>query len=171
MSRSLADALDDMRVTIEDASTRLLAMSEQECEVRREAGKWSAKEILGHLIDSAANNHPRFVTAQLKDDLIFEGYDQEAWVDRQRYHQSSWLELVTLWKAYNLHLLHVITSIPDDKLTRSCNRHSLNKIAWKIVGESEPATLEYLILDYIDHMKHHLRQILGESDVRINPAP
>lgn len=156
-----ADMLEDMRSTIVDASVRLLSITEAESEARRATGKWSAKEILGHLIDSAANNHARFVTAQLKDDLVFNGYDQEAWVATERYHQSSWPALVTLWKFYNLHLLHVVSSIPEDKLRQPRREHNLNSIAWKLVDEGEPATLEYLIRDYVEHMKHHLRQIPG----------
>lgn len=161
MNGSMGGVLEDMRSTIEDASVRLLSITELESEARRQTGKWSAKEILGHLIDSAANNHARFVTAQLKDDLVFDGYDQEAWVETERYHQSSWLALVTLWKFYNLHLLHVVSSIPEDKLRQPRRKHSLNSIAWKIVDEGEPTTLEYLIRDYVDHMKHHLQQISG----------
>ena len=159
MNGLMTDAFEDMRSTIEDASARLLSITEAESEARRQPGKWSAKEILGHLIDSAANNHARFVTAQLKDDLVFNGYDQEAWVATQRYHQSSWPALVTLWKSYNLHLLHVVSSIEEDKLAKPYHEHSLDSIAWKLVDKSKPATLEYLIRDYIEHMKHHLRQI------------
>lgn len=160
MTDSIKDLFEDMRLTIEDASARLLSITETESETRRATGKWSAKEILGHLIDSAANNHPRFVAAQFKNDLIFPGYDQEAWVTTQRYHQAAWLSLVTLWKMYNLHLLHIVSSIPEDRLTRPCSKHSLSQIAWISVAEEDPTTLEYLIQDYIAHLKHHLRQIL-----------
>lgn len=159
MNGLMANKFEDMRSAIDDASVRLHSITEAESELRRATGKWSAKETLGHLIDSAANNHARFVTGQLKDDLVFNGYDQEAWVATQRYHQSSWPVLVTLWKSYNLHLLHVVSSIPDDKLKQPRRKHNLNSIAWKLVNEGEPTSLEYLVLDYIEHMKHHLRQI------------
>lgn len=160
MVEQISDALDDMRSTIENASAGLLSISEEESEERRQQDKWSSKEILGHLIDSAANNHARFVTAQLKDDLVFDGYDQEAWVATQHYHQSSWPTLIAFWKSYNLHLLHLVSSIPEDILNQPRRKHSLNKVAWKLVDQDEPATLKYLILDYIEHMKHHLQQIL-----------
>ena len=160
MTESIADAFDDMRLTIEHASARLLLIADLESEARRGAGKWSSKEILGHLIDSAANNHARFVTAQCKDDLIFPGYDQKAWVALQHYQQESWHALVALWKAYNLHLLHVVSSVPEGKLMQPNRRHNLDCIAWKAVDKNEPTTLEYLFRDYIEHMKHHLRQIL-----------
>ena len=162
MTGLMTDVLEDMLTTIEDATLRFASISEAESEKRREIGKWSTKEILGHLIDSATNNHARFVKAQLKDDLTFEGYEQEAWVATQQYHNESWPALVSLWTSYNRHLLHVIASIPDDRLKQRCREHSLNKIAWKVVDDKEPATLEYLIRDYVEHMKHHLRQVLND---------
>lgn len=155
------DALEDLRLTIESAAERLRSMTEAQSETRRAAGKWSPKEIVGHLIDSAANNHQRFVRAQFQDDLVFPGYEQEDWVAAQHYQRASWLHLVDLWKMYNLHLLHLISHIPEQKLGRLHHSHSLNKIAWKLVGETEPTTLEYLIRDYIGHLKHHLGQIFA----------
>ena len=159
----MKDALEDFRRTIEEASTWLLAMTEEESERRRAEGKWSAKEIVGHLIDSAANNHQRFVRAQFTDDLLFPGYNQEQWVQSQRYHQASWPQLVGLWRAYNLHLLHVAAGVPEEALKKSRARHSLQQIAWRTVNEDEPTTLEYLIRDYIGHLKHHLAQIFESA--------
>jgi DinB superfamily len=161
MPHSNKDVLEDMRLTVEGASVRLLSMTEEESEARPTPDKWSAKEILGHLIDSATNNHGRFVTAQFRDDLLFAGYDQEAWVKTQGYRQSSWPALVSFWKSYNLHLLHVATRIPRNKLTQSRTNHNLDMIAFVPIAKDEPASLEYLIRDYVEHMKHHLRQILG----------
>src|SRR4030095_3633389 len=88
--------LQDFRATLESTEQRLLEIPEAETERLLRAG-WSAKQVLGHLIDSAANNHARFVEAQLKDDLVFEGYDQEEWVLAQKYDQESWGALVDLW--------------------------------------------------------------------------
>ena len=114
-------------------------------------------------MDSAANNHQRFVRAQFKDDLVFPGYEQEEWVDIQHYQQESWPELIQLWKSFNLHIAHLDEHIPEGKLHKQCRDHSLNKIAWKLVSENEPATLEYMIVDYIGHMKNHLKQILNDA--------
>ncbi|HEX8144221.1 MAG TPA: DinB family protein [Pyrinomonadaceae bacterium] len=155
----MKDALEDFRLTIESGAERLLVLSEAESEERRAPDKWSPKEVLGHLVDSAANNHQRFVRAQFQDHLVFPGYAQEEWVAVQHYQQASWPLLVELWKTYNLHLLHLVSHIPAQELTRIHREHSLHKIAWRVLSESEPATLEYLIRDYIGHMKHHLRQI------------
>jgi hypothetical protein len=151
--------LDDFKETIESATPRLLRISESESEQPRTEEHWSAKQIIGHLIDSATNNHARFVLAQLKDDLVFPAYDQNSWVQIQHYQQASWPQLVDLWRAYNVHLLHVMAHTPADKMNNPCTQHSLQTIAFKTVSKSDPVTLEYLMKDYVVHLKHHLTQI------------
>lgn len=111
------------------------------------------------MIDSAANNHARFVRAQLQDDLVFEEYAQEEWVRVQKYELESWAALVDLWTEYNLHLLHVIENIPNDILSKPRTNHSLDKITWQTVPANEPTTLDYLIRDYVGHLQGHLKQI------------
>lgn len=155
------DVLEDFRRTIETAAVRLLAMSEKESEVAPAEGKWSPKEVIGHLIDSAANNHQRFVRAQFKDDLVFPGYQQNEWVRAQRYNEESWPRLIELWKAYNLHLLHVMAFVPEEILKAERAEHNLDKIAWQTLRTDEPTTLEYLMLDYIGHLKNHLKAVIS----------
>lgn len=149
---------------LEFAADRLLEIPEAATEVPLRDG-WCAKQILGHLIDSAANNHARFVRAQLQDDLWFEGYDQEGWVRVQKYEQAAWVSLVDLWTNYNLHLLHIIDNIPDDILTKPRAKHSLDKIAWQTVPAAQPVSLDYFIRDYFGHLQDHLKQIF--DNVRI----
>src|SRR5437763_12551767 len=108
--------LEEFKQTIDAAVPRLRAISESESRVPRAEGEWSSKQIIGHLIDSAANNHARFVLGQLKDDLVFPGYDQDGWVKVNHYQERSWAELIQLWKSYNLHLHHVMARTPKDKL-------------------------------------------------------
>ena len=155
--------LDDFKQTIDVASKRLLQISEAQSDQPRAEDHWSAKQIIGHLIDSAANNHARFVLAQLKDDLLFPGYEQDGWVRVQQYQQESWAQLIELWRAYNFHLAHVMSCVPRDKLTTPCTQHSLQTIAFETVSEKEPVTLEYLMKDYVVHLKHHLDQIFDEA--------
>lgn len=155
--------LEDFKQTIESAAPRLLQISESQSEKPRAEDHWSSKQIIGHLIDSAANNHARFVLAQLKDDLVFPGYDQNGWVSSQQYQRASWAQLVELWRAYNLHLVHVMSCVPGEKLDTPCTQHSLQTIAFKTVSESEPVTLGYLMKDYVVHLKHHLGQVFGEA--------
>src|SRR5436190_15828055 len=156
--------LDDFRQTIEAAHPRLSSISESDSERSRAEGAWSTKQILGHLIDSAANNHVRFVLAQLKDDLIFSGYDQNGWVKVNGYQEASWRHLVDLWRAYNLHLHHLIAQADETKMETLCARHTLQEIAFKAVPPTEPATLEYLMQDYVAHLKHHLAQIFSSGE-------
>lgn len=151
--------LDDFRETIETAEKRLLTISEQQSQISRAEGKWSPKEIIGHLIDSAANNHPRFVRAQFNDELAFSGYEQEDWVRVQGYNEEPWQQLVQLWKHYNLHLLHVMSLVSEQTRTKPRTTHNLDQIAWKTVAAKDSVTLEYFMRDYVAHMKNHLRQI------------
>ena len=153
----------DFAKTIESAVGALAELSEAESESRPAPGQWSAKEVLGHLIDSAANNHRRFVEAQGKGDLGFPGYDQEHWVAVQRYQQRPWRDLIALWAAYNRHLAHVLASIPDVELRRPRARHSLDEIAWQRVTRERPVSLQYLISDYYAHLQAHLDSILSHG--------
>jgi hypothetical protein len=154
--------LRDFRRTIETGRARLLAIPEDTASVGT-VNQWSAKEIVGHLIDSAANNHQRFVGAQATADLICSGYDQNAWVTSQKYNQEPWADLVHLWAAYNLHLIHFISVMPQDVLSRTRPKHNLDQVAWKAVDQSTPTTLEYFIRDYAGHLQHHLDQIFTRT--------
>lgn len=164
----MKDALEDFQNTLDAAEARLLALTEDESEARSAPGSWSPKEILGHLVDSAANNHQRFVRAQFTDELIFPGYEQQEWVAVQHYQQESWPLLIRLWLSYNRHLLHLVSHIPESKLRQSRSEHNLDRIAWRTVSKTEPVTLEYFIRDYINHLKHHLQQIFDmEKDAKL----
>ena len=155
----MRDFVAEFERTVEAEAARLLALGEDESSRRRSEGGWSAKETVGHLIDSAANNHQRFVRAQARPDLAFDGYEQDEWVAAQHYREAPWARLVELWRLYNLHLAHVVARAPETELKRPRLPHSLHRIAFRLVDESEPATLEYLIRDYLEHLKHHLAQI------------
>ena len=154
--------LKEFRDTIVSATARLRNIPETQSSQKNSPEDWSAKETIGHLIDSAANNHQRFVRAQFTDDLVFPGYVQDQWVSSQNYRNESWSELIQLWSAYNLHLLHVVSVIPEDILTKARSPHTLDQIAFNLVDKNNPATLEYLIRDYVDHLRHHLDQIFAE---------
>ncbi len=154
----MEDFLLEFSHTLDEAAARLRAVPEARAARRMDDG-WSAQEILGHLIDSAANNHQRFVRAQFTDDLDFQGYEQEQWVRAQHYESGSWPGLLDLWLAYNRHLAHMVANIPPEALTTPRARHSLDRIAWRTVPADQPATLEYLIRDYLGHLQDHLRQL------------
>jgi hypothetical protein len=112
--------------------------------------RWSKKEIMGHLIDSAANNHQRFVRAQGVPRLEFPGYEQEFWVATQSYATAPWPDLVNLWLLLNRHLLRVVKAMPAEVLSHEC-----------VIGGRPAVTLEALAADYLRHVDNHLGQLLG----------
>ena len=115
---------------------------------RPRPGKWSNKEILGHLIDSAANNHQRFVRLQLNPRIEIPGYDGDDWVRVQSYQDRPWAELVQLWVAYNTQLAWVIRHVDPAAL-----RH-----VWHTL-DGKDLDLEFLMRDYVVHLRHHLEQM------------
>jgi DinB superfamily len=162
-SGRVADYVVDLRETVERAAAALLAIPDEASARRPAPGKWSPREIVGHLIDSAGTNHQRFVRAQFQNDLVFPGYEQDAWVRAQRYADEPWPLVVNLWKFYNLHLAHVCRAAPESERLRARREHNLHEIGWAPVPREEPATLEHLMRDYVGHLKHHLRQIFGDE--------
>ena len=158
-SNTYDEFLKDFRDTVLSATSQLRDIPEAAVRQRSSPDDWSPIEVLGHLIDSAANNHQRFVRAQFTEDLVFPGYEQNQWVTAQRYREESWQDVIQLWSAYNLHLVHVASGISKDELTRPRVNHNQDVIAFKLVDKNEPATLEYLIRDYVVHLRHHLNEI------------
>jgi DinB superfamily len=146
---------------VDETAPKLLAIGDEASATRPAPGKWSPREIVGHLIDSASNNHQRFVRAQFQDALTFAGYDQDAWVAHQRYQDAPWPELVALWASFNRHLARVMASVPDGARRKPFARHNLHELAFRPLPANEPATLDYFMQDYVEHLKHHLRQIFG----------
>jgi len=149
----------ELRETVERAARVLHQMSDEESQRSPQPGKWCPREVIGHLIDSASNNHQRFVRAQFKDDLVFDGYEQDAWVSLQRYRESPWAELIDLWRLFNLHIARIMQVAPNDERVRKRARHNLDQLAWQPVSRDEPATLDYFMRDYVGHLKHHLAQV------------
>ena len=142
--------IQEFIATLNTASAQLAKISEADSEKFPAPGKWSPKQIIGHLIDSASNNHQRFVRVQLQDKLSLPRYEQELWVAAQNYQDESWSQLLSFWQSYNQHLAHVIANIPAEKLSHLVR-----------IGEGEPVTLKFLIEDYVAHLRQHLRQILN----------
>ena len=143
--KELSDKL--VRV-VRSAESILLQVPEAESSKPVLSGGWSRKQVLGHLIDSASNNHQRFVRAALQTALDFPGYDQDGCVRVQAVEEADWTLLVSLWAGYNRYLAHVIAHLPVSKLETLCR-----------IGSDEPVTLRFLAEDYLRHLLHHLGQI------------
>ncbi len=156
MPEELALSLEQV---IERESRNLQGITERDAGIKPAPEKWSLKEELGHLIDSATNNHARFVRASIEPSYRGPGYQQDAWVAAHGYQQMRWSDLIDFWKRYNLFLVGLIRRVPQDALERKC-----------VVGESQPVTLRFLIEDYILHMQHHLDHILKREKITVYPG-
>ncbi len=150
---------NELLSVIREAEQTLARMSEESASRKSDPHTWSAKEIIGHLIDSATINHGRFVRAQFSDTLVFEGYRQDDWVSTQCYEERPFAELVSLWLKLNHHLSHVFARTPISARQAQRFQHNLHEIAWHLVPADESTTLEYFMVDYVEHVKHHLAQI------------
>jgi hypothetical protein len=138
----------EIRIAVEEAFPRLSNLQPEEVSAKPNQEKWSKKEMLGHLIDSATNNHQRFVRAAYAAADRFPGYDQNRWVIVQHYQDMEWAELVQFWAIYNRHLCRVIECLPAAILSTPCN-----------LGGDRMATLEFVIRDYLRHLRHHLDKL------------
>jgi hypothetical protein len=145
----MKEAAQALRAIMATAEPQLRQLEADKPAVPPPPGEWSAREILGHLIDSAANNHQRMVRAQYNEAANFPPYRQVDWVRLQHYNQRSWPELVDFWLAYNHHLAAAIETIPPEALAARCN-----------IGQDEPVTLEFVVNDYLRHVRHHLNDLL-----------
>jgi hypothetical protein len=139
---------DQLRCLVETAEPGLRQIPESESMRPALPGGWSRKQVIGHLIDSASNNHQRFVRAMLQPSLDFPSYDQEGNIRVQAVQEADWVLLVSLWAAYNRYLAHLIAHIPPSQLDMPCR-----------IGAGEPVTLGFLASGYLTHLRHHLRQI------------
>lgn len=144
-----------LRGAIEAAKPRLLSLTESHASEKPYPDKWSIKEILGHLVDSASNNHQRIVRMQQVTDLGTFSYEQMHWVKSQRYNAERWDDLVNVWYYYNKHLAHIIEHIDPKSLTNVCD-----------MDYGKPMTLQFVAEDYVRHLRHHLDQIFSDADPR-----
>jgi hypothetical protein len=134
---------------VDSTEAGLLKISEADSCAPIRPGGWSRKQVVGHLIDSASNNHQRFVRAALQGSLEFPGYDQEGSVRVQAVQAMPWPTLIAFWAGYNRYLAHILANLPEQALPGQCR-----------IGSSEPVTLQFLAEDYLVHLVHHVQQVL-----------
>ncbi len=151
-----------LSVIVEEASRILRYLNlDDPATNRRKEGQWTKKEILGHLIDSAINNYRRFVIGSTSETLTFSGYGQDGWVAAQNYDALSITSIVDLWYNLNNHIVRLVSNIPDDTLDFKHPEHNLHEIAFMdIKADDAEVSLRLFIEDYIDHIEHHLKQII-----------
>jgi hypothetical protein len=112
-------------------------------------GKWSNKEIIGHLCDSAQINLQRFVRCTYEQNFKLV-YEQDEWVAAQHYQDMNVTDLLQLWRLLNLQIARVLERYPADRLQAKCDNSK------KEIGLH---TVEWLAQDYLVHLQHHLNQI------------
>ena len=135
-----ASSLSRLEYLCANIPTLLGFISEEEFALKPSADKWSKKEILGHLIDSATNNHHRFIRAQFVDKPRID-YHADSWVIANHYQELPIRHLIFFWQLYNLHIAKVIGYMPADILQRECDS-----------GDPTLHTLEWLFDDYVEHL-------------------
>ncbi len=135
---------------IAETETLLRLVSEDVADQPYHHGSWTRKQLLGHLIDSAANNHNRFVRASLENEYHGPGYDQEGWVRRHRYESAPWSSIVDWWLTLNQLLLRVVREIPQEQYAVPC-----------FIDNKPMMSLEALMEDYLTHLRHHVNQIVA----------
>jgi len=151
-------ALTALRDLLQRVPSRLERLPKDTVDTRPTPSSWSPKEELGHLLDSAANNHQRIVRAQLEDNPAMPGYEQNRWVAVHAYQRRDWRELIEVWQALNRQLLAAAEAVPDSAWSRTLT-----------VAASEPLTLQFVFEDYVTHMLHHLQHIgIEVNDVTSN---
>jgi hypothetical protein len=146
----MSAAIERLRFAVRTLPGVLSRFSEAESDLRPSPERWTKKEVLGHLIDSASNNHQRFVRGQIASGQDFPGYEQEEWVRIQGYQSARWNDLIDLWRVYNTHLLHVIGCMTEEGRRATCR-----------IGGGAEVTLAGLFVDYVNHLEHHLSKMLG----------
>ena len=140
--------------TLATSKDELSSISEEAASRKSDPSKWSQKEILGHLIDSAVNNLQRFTEVQFQPQPYhMRGYDQDGLVIANNYQNDDFQSILAFWLAINRRIAAVMASQNEETLK------------FKIKGiDGTTVDLNYLMTDYIDHMIHHLRQIQALND-------
>lgn len=148
----MTETAQKLRETINKIVPLLVAVNESETSNKPLPTKWSKKEILGHLIDSACNNQQKFVRMMAQPHLDFVGYEQDYWVATQAYNAYSWQELINAWATYNRHIAHIIENVKPETLQNTIS-----------IDGNGLYTLEFIMKDYVEHQLHHLKAILPEA--------
>lgn len=148
----LNNTIQELQSLLVSVPVRMASIPANMVSVRPAVNKWSKKEILGHLCDSAINNISRIVKApSAKKPFVIQQYEQDEWVKNNNYQEQPLNDIIELWKALNKQFIAAASNIPAKKLALKCD-----------IGDGEIKTLQWLVDDYLVHMKHHLEKIFNE---------
>ncbi len=141
---------ENLRQSVNDWEKKLIKLDEHIfSEVQNVQGR-TIKQLVGHLVDSASNNHQRIVRLQYNQSLIFPDYTRynDRWIAIQQYQDEDKQIIIQLWKYFNLHLAYIIDNVDEFELNNS----------W-LDGENELLSLREIINGYFSHFKLHLAEI------------
>lgn len=148
------NAAAELRLIITTYSTAFTALQEDDFSVKPNPAKWSKKEIVGHLIDSAQNNLRRFIVGQYETTPPHIVYDQDFWVKANDYQNMTSMDVIVAWMLMNYRICVVLENMPEANYSKQCNTGK---------DKEQLYTLEWLAQDYVKHMKHHINQIIPGS--------
>ena len=163
-----SEIIDDIVSLVKREEPILRSLPEDVISTRFNHQNRSIKMLLGHLVDSASNNHQRMVRLQYaprvghcipdgeRGMLVFPDYtqDNDLWIRLQDYQSEDWDTLISLWKHYNLHIAHIIGCVDPAKLS-----------AYWLDYQGNQVTLNDMILGYTVHLKlhiGHIHELMGE---------
>ena len=138
----------EFRAELNTLHSTLLALPPALADTPWREGGWTRKQIVGHLLDSAANNRQRFVRAAIDGTYSGPQYAQDGWVAAHGYAARQWTTLVHWWTVEHEILAAVVEGIPEERLDASC-----------VVGGDAPVTLRFLIEDYVAHQRRNFDQL------------
>ena len=151
----MTEIAQKFRAELDEVHRALLSVPEAMVDVPWREGGWTRKQIVGHLLDSAANNRQRFVRASTGSSYQGPKYGQDAWVAAHGYAEQPWSTLLGWWESEHEILMSIVDRIPEERLEVQC-----------VVGEDAPVSLGFLIEDYVRHQRWHLTQLLAGSSTR-----
>jgi hypothetical protein len=138
----------DFRAELSRLHAALLALPPALADVPWRNGGWTRKQIVGHLLDSAANNRQRFVRAAIHGLFTGPDYAQDGWVAAHGYADQPWTTLLHWWNVEHEILAAVVDRIPEERLESICK-----------IGDNAPVTLRFVVEDYFRHQRWHLAQL------------
>ena len=150
----MKEVTEELKRIVSDFSAKISSIPEMDFAAKPLPNKWSKKEVLGHLIDSAQNNMRRFICGQYESIPPHIVYEQDFWVSANAYGQAKSEHVIQLWQLINDRLVDVLNTMPPANYKKNCNTGRTSE---------QLHSIEWLAEDYVKHMKHHLNQIIPNS--------
>jgi hypothetical protein len=150
----MKQVIQELDQIVQAYSKKIRSIPENEFSAKPLPNKWSKKEVIGHLIDSAQNNLRRFICGQYESAPPKIVYEQNRWVTSNNYLQADSEEIITFWELINKRIVAVLNQMPSSAYSMKCDTGKT---------DSQLYTIEWLAADYVRHLKHHLNQVIPNS--------